>query len=99
MEYGCGMIDPNPHYGYTINEVLIDIANDNSLEQFVQEPTCKNHVLDLPFCTDPTISDHDAIFFQINLPSHLSSQLEPRYPVYLKANIDGLKQDIYNFQQ
>jgi len=108
---GRGMIDPNLQYGYTINRLLKDIANDNSLEQFVQEPTHKNHTLELLFCTDPTtttniqivpgISDHDAIFFQINLLSHLSSQQEPRYSVYLyhKANIGCLKQDIYNFQQ
>ena len=107
---GCGMIDSTPQYCYTINELLIDVVNDNSLEQLIQEPTRENHILDLLFCSDPStitniqivpgISDHDAICFQINLSSHLSSQ-ESRHPVYLyhKANINGLKQDIVNFQQ
>jgi len=108
---GCGMIDPAPQYGYALNELLIDIVNDNSLEQLIEEPTRENHILDLLFCSDPSsttniqivpgISDHDAICFQIKLSNQLPPQEEPRYPVYLyhKANIIGLKQDMDNFQQ
>jgi len=95
------MIDPTPQYGYAINEFLIDVANDNSLELLIQEPTQENHNLDLSFCSDPsttttniqiipTTLDHGAICLQIRLPNHLSSQQDHRYPVYLyhKANID-----------
>jgi len=108
---GCGMINPTPQYGYAINELLVDVVNDNSLEQLIQEPTRENHTLDLLFCSDssittniqivPGISDHDAICFQINLSSHLPTQQESRYPVYLyhKTNINGLKHDIEEFQQ
>jgi len=42
----------NPQYGYAINEFLIDIANDNGLEQFINEPTRENNILDLLFCSN-----------------------------------------------
>jgi len=70
-------VNPSSQYGYKINELLIDIANDNNLEQLISELTHENHILDLEFSNTQIvsgISDHEAIYFQIN---HLPSQPEP----------------------
>jgi len=40
---GCGMIDSAPQYGYALNELLINIVNNNSLEQLIEEPTQESH--------------------------------------------------------
>jgi len=101
------IIDSTPQYGYTLNELLIDVVYINGLEQLIEEPTRESHILDLLFCSDPSstniqivpgISDHDAICFQIKLPSQLPLQQDSKYPIYL-ANIIGLKPDMDNFQQ
>ena len=49
--------------------------------------------------TTPEISDHDAIVYSLNLPNKpLSDEVD--HPIYLyhKANMEGLKSDLSDFQ-
>ena len=62
---------PNPQYGKTINEGLLNILNDHSLSQHVKEPTRCNNILDVFLTTYsdivnsvkviPGMSDHQAV--------------------------------------
>ena len=47
----------NPQYGIEINENVIDIVNNHSPTQVVQEPPHGKNTLDLIFTTSPDLMD------------------------------------------
>jgi hypothetical protein len=64
-----------PQYGLTINQKMLDIANDFGLTQVVQEPTRDSNILDIFLIRPidiwydtgvvPGISDHGAVIFDM----------------------------------
>jgi len=106
---GCGQVESNPAYGLQINNTLLDIVNDFHLEQLVHESTRDDHILDLIFCTDPTratsvsvipgISDHEAIFFCLNMKPLWYQNSSHSVYLYNRGNFDSLRERIATFQQ
>ena len=74
-------IQPNPEYGYALNQCLVNIINDHDLTQVNKSPTRLNAMLDLVFTTNPDLvsevrvetgmSDHDIIITEVNMKMKL----------------------------
>ena len=79
------------------------------MDQLVNVPTHGKNILDLLFCSHPhlgtdvevvpDISDHEAIFYCLNLSDKTLSD-EVKHPVYIyhQGDINSLKSDMSNFQ-
>ena len=80
-DFNLPAIEWQDGHGYPLkisemNTLFPDVINEYGLEQCVQEPTRKEHTLDLIFAsqpfligsitTTPGMSDHEAIIFSIN---------------------------------
>ena len=106
---GNGRINPSPTYGTEVNQLLLDSVNDNGLEQLVSVPTRGKNILDLLFCSHPYliadveiipgISDHEAVFYCLNLSSKpLTNEVEHPIFLYHKGDMNSLKSDMLDFQ-
>ena len=93
-----------------MDTLFLDVINEYGLEQCVQEPTRKEHTLDLVFASQPSLiesitttpgmSDHEAIIFSINTYSVPANKKKPRKIfIYHKANVQNLKGDLKSFQE
>ena len=110
---GLGQVNSNPAYFLEVNHLLIDTLNENYLEQLITQPTHRNGILDLLFCTCPAfisntqvvlgISDHKAITFTYNCQCSfpLDAYIWSLYtvPLYHKADINKLKAIVLDFQE
>ncbi len=73
-------VKPNPQYGYEVNRLMLDIAEEHGLQQTVHEPTRLESILDLLFTTYPDLvgnvqvssgmSDH-CVLLRLRLMSNL----------------------------
>ena len=50
---GLGQVNPNPAYGFEVNNLLIDILKDTHLEQLVTQATRGYNFIDFLFFTCP----------------------------------------------
>ena len=87
---------------------FIATINDNCLTQMVSDPTRENNILDLFLTNNPTlvdsvsvmpgISDHESVFAVIKLRPTIQ-KIKPRtVHIYSKANWDGMRHDMQDFQ-
>ena len=76
IQWSSNSLRTPPQYREGRNNKMIDIANDNSLMQHVQEPTRGNNIMDLLFSTNPDLvqnvalasgmRNHDIVLADIN---------------------------------
>ena len=88
---GQGSIKPNPIYGIETNAFYLGMLNDYGLEQLLDEPTRKEHLLDLVLSTHPDIicdiavvpgmSDYEAVTLSIKCNASLCRK--PPHNVYI----------------
>jgi len=93
-----------PQYGLNINQELVDMVNDHSLSQCVQEPTRENNILDLLFTTNPDLvrsvkveagmSDHRVVIADLDLKAKLNKKKHRKVYLYKKGNMDGVRQEL-----
>ena len=104
-----GQVIASPSYGLEVNHLLVDAANDNNLEQLMNEPTRGLNTLDLLFSSEPSfiseaqvipgISDHLAITFSLCTNAKLPTKpLDHFSLLFDKANLTAIKNDILHFQ-
>ena len=85
-------------YTKEINEEFLSFLDDNSLQQMVATPTRKTNILDL-FLTNrpsllnrceviPGISDHEAVFVNMNIEPHRSKPTKRKILLWKKADFD-----------
>ena len=106
-----GIINSCPTYDHEINQLFLDTINEFGLEQLITQITRVNNILDLVFFIQlniisnlqviPGISDCEAILFHLGLATSLSVHVpRVKHPIllYHKGNLDGLKADMFEFQ-
>ena len=105
---GSGQVIASPSYGLEVNHLLVDTANDNNLEQLINEATRGLNTLDLLFSSEPSfiseaqvipgISDHLAITFSLCTNAKLPTKpLDHFSLLFDKANLTAIKNDILHF--
>ena len=99
----------NPQYGIEIKENVMDIVNNHSLTQVVQEPTCGKNTLDLIFTTSPDLMDeiqttpgkrnHHAVTALYR--SKLDINKKPKCTVYMygKADNTAIEKELTDFKE
>ena len=88
----------------TQHEQFIDIMADYGLSQTVESATRKDNTLDLLAVNNPTlinrietlpgISDHDAVFAEIDINPKRYHQKRRQIPIYTKAKWDRIRGDL-----
>ena len=89
-----------------MSSLCLELMDDYSLEQLVYQPTRQ---VDIVLTSDPDmisdidvvpgISDHEAIYFDINLQSSLPSDKIPHFVyLYHRRDLNSVKQDMNAFQ-
>ena len=86
---------------------LIDIAQDNGLEQIVDEPTRGDNILDLLFTNNPTLinnaqcmpplsqqADHNTVFIDMNIKPKVNKQPPRKVHQYKKADWQNIKGEV-----
>ena len=94
---------PNPTCP-KLHNAFIDMLSDFGMEQLVEEPTRRDNTLDLVFTNIPHLiprveilpglSDHDAVFCEINIHPQKRKQLPRLVPLYKSADWEGLKREM-----
>ena len=89
---------PRHHYR------LADILDDNGMVQVIEEPTRNKNTLDLLITNIPSkilrsdiipgISDHDAVYAEIDIKPVRHKQTPRKIPLYKKARWDSMKTDM-----
>ncbi len=89
---------PRNHYR------LADILDDNGMVQVIEEPTRNKNRLDLLITNIPSkilrtdiipgISDHDAVYAEIDIKPVRHKQNPRKIPLYKKARWDSMKTDM-----
>ena len=87
-----------------LHNIFIDMLSDLGMEQLVEEPTRRDNTLDLVITNTPHLiprveilpglSDHDAVFCEINIHPHKRKQIPRLIPLYKKADWEGLKHEM-----
>jgi hypothetical protein len=85
---------------------FVELLHEFNLIQLVQKPTRLNNILDLMITNNPSIvnrteilpgiSDHDAVFCEIDINPSKLQQPKRQIPQYKKANWDALKEEVVN---
>ena len=55
IDWGSNQLIPSPQYGAEVNNLALDISNEFSFTQVVQEPTRGRNNLDVVFVTSPDL--------------------------------------------
>ena len=94
---------PNPSYP-RLHHFFLDMLGDLGMEQLVEEPTRADNTLDLLITNSPHLiprvevlpglSDHDAVFCEINIHPQKRKQKPRLIPLYKQADWDALKQEL-----
>ncbi|MEW8547734.1 MAG: endonuclease/exonuclease/phosphatase family protein, partial [Candidatus Thiodiazotropha sp.] len=81
-----------------------EILDNNGLTQIVEDPTRKNNILDLIITNQPSkvlrvdvipgISDHDAVFTELDMRPVRYKQKPRQIPLYRKANWELIRKDM-----
>ena len=81
-----------------------EVLDDNGLTQIVEEPTRLDNTLDLIMTNRPNqinrthvlpgISDHDAVFTELDIKPSRKKQVPRKVPLYKKAGWPGLRQHV-----
>lgn len=87
----------------------MDLLDDLSLTQLITTTTTGNNTLDLVITNNPSlitacrvipcVSDDDAVLTEINIKPLRNKQTPRKNPLYKKANLEGLKKHISNFEK
>ncbi len=93
---------PSPHLHHFVGDVL----DDNSLVQLVEFPTRGENTLDLVATNFPAkiprvdpipgISDHSAVFFEVDVCASKSKQKPRNIPLYGKAKWESMASEVSN---
>ena len=95
---------PSPSQHNQFSEILAD----HGLTQITDKPTRDENILDLVAINNPTllnrlevipgISDHDAVFAELDISPKTHNQLKRDIPIYKKANWDKMEEEMRNAQ-
>ena len=87
-----------------LHQDFMSTLNDCALTQLIEEPTRHENTLDLMITNVPSlvyrqevvpgISDHDAVYIEMNIDPKKNKQKQRNIPLYKKANWNGLKADM-----
>ena len=101
-------VKPNPQYGYRINRLMLEIAEEHGLQQLQKEPTRLNNVLDLLFTTYPDLvenvqvssgmSDHCVVTAEVNVNPRAYKKPPRKVYMFKKMNVTQMKQDALDFK-
>ena len=93
-------IKPNTQH-VDIHEQFGNIFDDNYFSQIVKEPTRLNNTLDLIVTNNPSlinrvevipgISDHDAVFAEVDISPRKNIQKPRIIPLFKKADWEGMR--------
>ena len=88
---------------------FIDSLDDNGLVQMVEQPTRNQNTLDLIITnlpskvirtdTIPGISDHDAVYTELDMSPVTYRQLPRKIPLYKKARWESMKEDMVELER
>ena len=102
-------IDESPQYGYPVNELMLDIAENFHFEQKVTKPTRLNNIFDLVFTTIPDcvsdisnipgMSDHEAVTGSCELNLQTNKKQPRTVHMYRKANTEGIEEELNQFSE
>ena len=94
---------PNATYP-RLHNTFIDALNDLGMEQMVKDPTRGQNTLDLVITNNPQqiprvevlpgLSDHDAVFCEINIHPQKRRQNPRRVPIYRNADWGSMKDEM-----
>ena len=97
------MVKPDTTYPH-LHARFMEIIDNNSLTQVVQEPTRKNNTLDLILTNCPNklirveilpgISDHDVVFAEVDMRPIRCQQKPRSIPLYKRAKWDKIRDDL-----
>ena len=100
-------IQPNPEYGYALNQYLVEIMNEHDLTQMNKNPTRLNEILDLVFTTNPDLvgdvrvepgmSDHDIIITEVNMKMKLREKRPRKLYICKLGNMSAIKDEMKQF--
>jgi hypothetical protein len=92
-----------------LSKCLLDIAQDNSLEQIVDEPTRGDNTLDLVFTNNATLinnaqsmpplspqADHNTVFVDMNIKPKVCRQPPRKVYKYNKGDWNTIKEEVNN---
>jgi hypothetical protein len=95
----------NPHPN--LSRSFLDLVDDMSLEQLVEDPTRGSNILDLYLTNRPTfvkkvsvvpgISDHDAVIVDTCLRPSINKKVRRKIFKYTDENLDAVKQDLLSY--
>ena len=101
-------VKPNPQYGYRINRLMLEIAEEHGLQQLQKEPTCLNNILDLLFTTYPDLieniqvssgmSDHCVVTAEVNVKPRGYKKPPRKVYMFKKMNVTQMKKDALEFK-
>ena len=101
-------VKPNPQYGYRINRLMLEIAEEHGLQQLQKEPTRLHNVLDLLFTTYPDLvenvqvssgmSDHCVVTAEVNVNPRAYKKPPRKVYMFKKMNVTQMKQDALDFK-
>ena len=82
-------------------EEFIEILHEHTLVQMVDKPTRLNNTLDLFLTTNPTLvnkittlpglSDHDAVYVDVNIKPQSNKQTPRKVYIFKKADLNHFK--------
>ena len=109
INWKTNTIIENPQYGIEINENVMDIVNNHSLTQVVQEPTCGKNTLDLIFTTSPDlmdeiqktpgISDHHAVTALYRSKLDINKNQKPTVYMHGKVDNTAIEKELTDFKE
>ncbi len=90
------------------HSLFLEILADHGLTQVTDKPTREENVLDLVAINNPSllnrlevipgISDHDAVFAELDISPKTYNQAKRDIPIYRKANWEKIEEDMKNTQ-
>ena len=91
----------------SLYEEFLDILNEFNLVQMVEKPTRLNNILDLFLTNNPTLvnkvttlpglSEHDAVYIDVNIRPQIDKQKPRKVHLYNKAHWDQFKSHMKDF--
>ena len=109
INWGLKELIPSPQYGIEVNNIALDITNEFSLTQVVQEPTRGRNNLDIVLTSSPDlirnviigpgISDHDSVTVDFNFRASVSHKKRRKVFIFQKADTTKLQSEIAKLKE
>ena len=104
VNWSLNSYNTQPQYGAGVNELAIDLMNELSLTQMVNESTGGNNILDLLFSSSPDqvdnvkvvpgISDHHAVTAEVLIKPKRSKLKARKVFQYGRADEEAIRRDV-----